>query len=78
MKEVGVYEAKTNLSALLRAVEEGEEVVITRFGKPIADLTPHGEEPTNPRAAIACIREMRQEVSLGDVSLKRLIGEGRS
>ena len=78
MKKVGGCEAKTNLSALLRAVEQGEEVVITRSGKPIADLTPHGEEPMNPRAAIACIREMRQEVSLGDVRLKRLIEEGRS
>ena len=40
MREVGVLEAKTNLSALLDAVEtDGEEIVITRHGHPIARLT---------------------------------------
>ena len=77
MKEVGAYEAKTNLPALLRAVEQGERVVITRSGKPIADLTPHSEEPADPRAAIARIREMRREVTLGEATLKELIEEGR-
>jgi len=31
-----VHEAKTRLSALLREVEDGNEVVITRGGKPVA------------------------------------------
>lgn len=77
MKEVGAYEAKTNLPALLRAVERGERVVITRSGKPIADLTPHVEEQADPRTAIARIREMRCGVTLGEESLKELIDEGR-
>lgn len=38
MTEVGVYEAKTHLSRLLRRVEDGEEVVISRGGKPIARI----------------------------------------
>jgi prevent-host-death family protein len=43
MKEVGVLEAKTNLSALLAEVETtGESVAITRHGKRIARLTPEG------------------------------------
>ena len=33
-------EAKTQLSSLLDAVEAGEAVVITRRGKPIAELVP--------------------------------------
>lgn len=41
MRVVNVYEAKTNLSKLLDAVEHGEEVVIARAGRPIADLKPH-------------------------------------
>ena len=42
MKVVNVHEAKTQLSALLAAVEEsGETVLICRHGKPIADLIPH-------------------------------------
>ena len=37
--EVNVHEAKTNLSKLLQRVQEGEEVVIAKAGKPIARLT---------------------------------------
>jgi prevent-host-death family protein len=40
MREVGVLQAKTQLSALLDLVEtEGEEIVITRHGRPVARLT---------------------------------------
>ena len=38
--EVGVHEAKTHLSRLLRQVMAGDEVVITRGGEPIARLVP--------------------------------------
>ena len=40
MVEVGVHEAKTTLSDLLRRVAEGEEVIITRSGEPVARLVP--------------------------------------
>ena len=40
MKTASVLEAKTHLSALLEAVRQGEEVVITRRGAPIARLSP--------------------------------------
>ena len=36
MRIVGVFEAKTRLTALLDEVEEGGEVMITRRGKPVA------------------------------------------
>ena len=38
--QVGVYAAKTHLSRLLDRAARGEEVVITRHGKPVARLTP--------------------------------------
>jgi len=42
MLVVNIHEAKTNLSALLAKIEKtGEEVLICRYGKPIADLVPH-------------------------------------
>jgi len=42
MRQLNVHEAKTNLSAVLMAVEkEGEEFLICRNGKPIAELVPH-------------------------------------
>lgn len=40
MAEVGVHEAKTKLSQLLRRVAGGEEIVITRSGEPVAKLVP--------------------------------------
>lgn len=40
MVQVTVAEAKSQLSSLLDAVEAGEAVVITRRGKPIAELVP--------------------------------------
>jgi prevent-host-death family protein len=46
MVEVGVHEAKTHLSRLLRRVAAGEEIVITSGGRPAARLVPivtHGE-----------------------------------
>ncbi|WP_370441099.1 type II toxin-antitoxin system Phd/YefM family antitoxin [Kineococcus halophytocola] len=37
---MNVHEAKTHLSRLLEAVEQGEDVVIARAGKPVARLVP--------------------------------------
>jgi prevent-host-death family protein len=41
--EVPVKEAKAKLAELLRRAEAGERIVLTRHGKPVADLVPHGE-----------------------------------
>jgi prevent-host-death family protein len=41
MRQVNVHEAKTDLSRLLEAVEEGEKVVIARAGEPVAVLVPY-------------------------------------
>ena len=43
MTTVGVHEAKTHLSDLLRRVEAGETVTITRRGEPVAELRPPAE-----------------------------------
>jgi antitoxin (DNA-binding transcriptional repressor) of toxin-antitoxin stability system len=40
MQEVGEFEVKNTLGALLDRVERGEEILITRHGKPIARLIP--------------------------------------
>jgi prevent-host-death family protein len=40
--EVSVYAAKTHLSRLIDQVNAGEEVVITRHGRPVARLVSHG------------------------------------
>ena len=77
MKEVGSYEAKTKLPALLREVSGGTSFVITRSGKPVADLVPHSGLADDPVNVISQIREMRQGVTLGDDDLQELIKEGR-
>jgi prevent-host-death family protein len=38
--DVSIAEAKNRLPELIRAVENGEQIVITRHGKPVAQLTP--------------------------------------
>ena len=38
MRQVSLHEAKTHLSRLLRHAVAGEEVVITRSGRPVARL----------------------------------------
>ena len=38
--DVSIAEAKKRLSQLIRAVEQGESVVITRNGKPVAQIAP--------------------------------------
>ncbi len=42
---VGAFEAKTHLSELLARVEEGEQVTITKHGRPVARLVPVAETP---------------------------------
>ena len=46
MKEVNIHEAKSQLSRLLNRVASGEEIVISRAGKPIARLVPIGPPVT--------------------------------
>jgi prevent-host-death family protein len=38
--DVSIAEAKNRLPELIRAVEGGEKIVITRHGKPVAQLAP--------------------------------------
>jgi prevent-host-death family protein len=40
MQAISLVHAKAHLSELLNAVESGEEVVITRHGRPIARVLP--------------------------------------
>jgi len=50
MKQVGTFEAKNQFSALLELVAQGEDVLITRHGKPIARLVPADCNFTKPEA----------------------------
>lgn len=41
---VNVYEAKTNLSKLLQQVEDGDEIVLGRAGRPVARLIAYQQQ----------------------------------
>ncbi len=45
MRRVNVREARERISRLLAEVERGEEVVISRHGRPVARLAPIKREP---------------------------------
>ena len=75
---VGVSEARNRWGALLRRVSDGETVQISRRGKLIAKLV-----PMDPRARVDLkkvveeIRELRKGASLGKITIRELINEGR-
>ena len=55
---VGAFEAKNTLGALLDRVEQGEEIVITRHGRPVARLAPC-TTTLDQEAAKAALARMR-------------------
>jgi prevent-host-death family protein len=57
--DVSVAEAKNRLPELIRAMEDGEEIVITRHGKPVAQIAP----PPNDRRPIR-LGAMRDRIKL--------------
>ncbi len=79
METVGAYEAKTHLPRLLDRVARGEEIRITRNGRPVARLIPESaEEAPDIKAVIAEMREFRKGHHLGDdLTIRQLIDEGR-
>jgi prevent-host-death family protein len=77
-KEVGLFEAKTHLSALIGRVEHGEEITITKRGVPAARLIPAAaQRRADPKAAAARIRELSRGVKLKGYTIRSLIEEGR-
>jgi hypothetical protein len=66
MRTVNLAEAKAGLSALLDAVEAGEEVVITRKGRPAEDWVSHlrrfhAQQPGPAGSAVELLRELRDQ-----------------
>ena len=80
MREIGAFEAKNKLGTLLDWVERGEEVVITRRGKPVARLIPAtpGFDREKARQAAENIIARSKGVTLGGLKIKDLINEGRA
>jgi prevent-host-death family protein len=78
MSEVGAFEAKTHLPKLLERVQKGERIVITKHGHPVAELIPfRSRSPEQIRAAIDSLKMFQKTHSLGGISVREMIEEGR-
>lgn len=79
MRTVGAFEAKNTLGTLLDLVESGEEVTITRHGKPVARLVGTNEhiDRMAARQAVERIKSMRNGVTLRGIPFRELIDDGR-
>lgn len=52
MRTAGIHEVKTKLSELVRDVEGGEEILITRGGRPVAKLVSAPSPTDTPRPVV--------------------------
>jgi prevent-host-death family protein len=77
MSEIGAYDAKTHLPALLERVQKGERFVITRHGKPVAELTPYsGHDAAAARAAVDEVRKLRAALQRKGVRMNDVLEQG--
>jgi len=75
--EVASRQLRNETAGLLRKVEEGERVVITRRGKAVADLVPHREERASwlaPDQVMEILAKFSADPGLRD-DLERLAGD---
>ena len=69
MQQIGAFEAKNTFGSLLDRVEAGEEILITRHGKPAARLAPvprvSDEDRARAHAALERMTQRSKEMKLG-------------
>ena len=79
MAEIGAYEAKTHLPRLLERVQKGERFVITKHGRPVAELVPvSSRDGYRIRHAIAEGREVRAGLARRGLRLSKLLSAGEN
>lgn len=64
MEMIGAYEAKTHLPKLLDRVSRGEQLTITKHGKPVARLVPVATREERAQEAIDRMTERRKHIKL--------------
>ncbi len=78
MITVGAFEAKTHLSALLERVAAGEEVIITKHGRPVARLVrAERADRQDVEDVVERLKALRRGTTLGGLSWKELRDQGR-
>jgi prevent-host-death family protein len=83
--KISAFEAKTRFGELLDRVARGEEVVITRYDRPVARLVAEGGPRRDEvRRAVAGLRELRDRIRrrsrarLSDREVRSAIESGRA
>ena len=76
-KTVGAFEAKTHFSALIDAAERGQTTIVTKRGKPIAQIGPVSKSTPSltPEAAMKGLLSI--DARLGGATLRSLVEKGR-
>ena len=59
--DVSIADAKNRLPELIRAVEDGEKVVITRHGRPVAQIAPVTAAPSPEDGGPSTAEEARAD-----------------
>jgi prevent-host-death family protein len=75
--EIASRELRNDTAGLLRRVEEGESIVITKRGKPVANLVPHRPATSRwftPDEVMEVVEYSSADPGLRD-DLERLVGE---
>lgn len=79
MITVGIFEAKSSLGQLVQSAAAGEVIVLTRRGKPVAEIRAPREEIVQASAALAieALRKFRRAQRVGAFDRTELVAEGR-
>ena len=76
--EIGADEARTHLPKLLTRVQRGERFIITRYGRPVAELLPVGSRSRDEiRSAVSWLADFQTAHSPGSPTVRELIREAR-
>jgi len=75
VRTVGIFEGKTHFSALIKDVQAGETITVTKNGEPVAQIIPVPEGRSQADAAME--RILSRRVGLDDATIRELIDEGR-
>ena len=79
MISVGIFEAKSRLGQLVQSAAAGEVVVLTRRGKPVAEIhAPQADTGGKAtRQTIEALRKFRRLNDIGQFDIAELVAEGR-
>lgn len=78
METASVSELKTHLSRFIVLVEQGQQIIVTKDGKPVATISPYQDEGKQAMDhIIKRMKELRKGQRLGGLTYKELRDEGR-